>query len=130
LVRGTSTRQPNSGLFSNQASWAHWLTTSPITRTPAPTWPLAAFTAADTSPRVVRIDRWSTVVQLRVIATGVRGSRPAMVSTRQMSRACSAPSRTTTVACGSARLGQSTSVSWALTTRTSRACPPVSENPA
>ena len=79
LVRGTSTRQPNSGLVSNQDRASRRLTTSPTTVTAGGDIRAARASTAMCS-RVEVTVACSVVVPTRVIATGVWGSRPASTS--------------------------------------------------
>ena len=70
FVRGTSTRQPNSGLVSNQSRFGRAFTAAPTTMLPGPA-SLAAFAALATSPSVDTRVRCSTVEPARTIAIGV-----------------------------------------------------------
>jgi hypothetical protein len=75
LVRGTSTRQPNSGLVSNHDSVSRSATVSPTTVMVGGA-SLAAFTSAAMSCRVEVTVRCEVVVPSWVMATGVSGDRP------------------------------------------------------
>jgi hypothetical protein len=70
LVRGTSTRQPNSGLVSNHDRVSRRFTTSPTTVT-AGGLIFAALASAEIESSVEITVDWSVVVPTRVIATGV-----------------------------------------------------------
>ena len=127
LVRGTSTRQPNSGLVSNQDSAVRRSTTSPITVTAGGVM-RDERTSAPTRARVETRVSCSVVVPTRVIATGVSGSRPAATSALAMSPTMFTPERTTSVR-WSPYADQST-FSFAVTTATSRWSLVVSGMPA
>ena len=75
LVRGTRTRQPNSGLVSNHDSVSRRSTTSPITVTAGGAIRAVRASAAMCSSVEVTV-ACSVVVPTRVIATGVCGERP------------------------------------------------------
>ena len=84
LVRGTSTRQPNSGLVSNQDSAPCEMTPAPTTATAGP-WAVsgltpAAFRSAATVPSVATTVNWSVVVPFQVMASGVPSAQPAAMS--------------------------------------------------
>ena len=73
-MRGTRTRQPNSGLVSNHDSSLAQPTVEPTTASDGNRLGRAQ-SSASTSPRVLEWVRWSIVVPCSVTATGV--SRPA-----------------------------------------------------
>src|SRR5690606_29298616 len=93
LVRGTRTRQPNSGLVSNQDSSSRSTTWGPTTATVCPEQ--CSVTAAAAVPSGTTTVCWSVVVPPQVSATGVSASRPA-ASRAVTARAISAGSPTTT----------------------------------
>ena len=84
LVRGTSTRQPNSGLVSNQDSRFLAAAASPTTAMAPPlvvaTVTPAAFRSGPMRPRVVTTVCWSVVVPSQVMANGVASGQPAAIS--------------------------------------------------
>src|SRR3954452_11131050 len=84
LVRGTSTRQPNSGLVSNHDSVSRRSTTSPTTVTAGGDIRAARASAAIRSSVEATV-ACSVVVPTRVIATGVCALRPAATSALAMS---------------------------------------------
>ena len=82
-MRGTSTRQPNSGLVSNHDSVSRRSTTGPTTITAG-----GVIRAAGTSAAMFpRVETWSPArcVPVRVTETEVSGSRPAATSSAAMS---------------------------------------------
>ena len=83
-MRGTSTRQPNSGLVSNHDSVSRRSTTSPTTVIAGGAIRAARASAAIRS-RVEVTVVCSVVVPTRVIATGVSGERPAATSAAAIS---------------------------------------------
>lgn len=99
FVRGTSTRQPNSGLVSNQDSLSRQLTTFPTMIRAGASMPLvsdASFCSVETTVSC------SVVVPRLVIAAGVESGRPA--ATRPFATSATAPSapRMTRVVSGAA----------------------------
>src|SRR5580692_9834470 len=97
LVRGTSTRQPNSGLVSYQDILLFAAAASPTTATALPrvvaTVTPAAFRSGPIRPSVVATVCWSVVVPSQVIANGVASGQPAAISILPSScGAVSAPS--------------------------------------
>jgi len=84
LVRGTSTRQPNSGLVSNQDSAGCDATPSPTTATAGPLavsrLTPAALRFAATVPSVPTTVCWSVVVPFQVIANDAVSGQPAAIS--------------------------------------------------
>src|SRR5262245_5063360 len=101
FVRGTSTRQPNSGLVSYQDSASRCLTTSPITVTTGPD-SFAARTSAATRSSVEATVRCSVVVPPAVSSTGVTGLRPAAINALAISPIDPSALASTRVVCGSA----------------------------
>ena len=79
LVRGTRTCQPKSGLVSNHDSVVRRSTTSPTTVIAGGVMPAAAASAPMASSVETTVS-CSVVVPTRVMATGVRGERPAATS--------------------------------------------------
>ncbi len=76
MVRGTSTRQPNSGLVSNQDNWSRQPTTSPTTiREGGSRCLVSGATRASVEETVY----CSVVVPIEVTATGVESARPAAI---------------------------------------------------
>ena len=77
-VRGTSTRQPNSGRFSNQARRSRWAVPGPTTATRGSgrDSPASASTS-ETVPRVATTVRWAVVVPPEVTVTSRPSGRPA-----------------------------------------------------
>src|ERR1700761_145756 len=99
LVRGTSTRQPNSGLVSYQDILLFAAAASPTTATAPPrvvaTVTPAAFRSGPIRPSVVATVCWSVVVPSQVIANGVASGQPAAISILPRSAgAVSAPKTT------------------------------------
>ena len=99
LVRGTSTRQPNSGLVSNQDSAGCAAIPSPTTAIAGPGRVSglipAALRSAGTEPSVVSTVCCSVVVPFQVIASGADSFQPAATSILPRSaRPASAPSTT------------------------------------
>src|SRR5579875_2403044 len=84
LVLGTSTRQPNSGLLSNQDSARRAATPSPTTATAGPCavsrLTPAAFRLAGTWPSGLTTVCWSVVVPFQVIANWAVSGQPAAIS--------------------------------------------------
>jgi len=128
LVRGTSTRQPNSGFVSNHDSAARRSTTSPTTVTAG-----GAIRAARASvpirPSVETTVSCSVVVPTRVIATGVSALRPAATRAAATS-AIELTAESRTRVRSSAYCVQSTLASEQFTTATSRCFLSVSGTPA
>src|ERR1700742_2830228 len=83
-VRGTSTRQPNSGLVSYQDNLLLAAAASPTTATAAPrvvaTVMPAALRSGPMRPRVVATVCWSVGAPSQVIANGVGSGQPAAIS--------------------------------------------------
>ena len=128
MVRGTRTRQPNSGLVSNHDSVSRRSTTSPTTVTAGGVMP-AARASARMSASVDTTVVCSVVVPTRVIATGVPGSRPASTSASATSPMVPQAPRSTSVL-SSAYHAQSILASEQEMTATSRSCFVVSGIPA
>ena len=84
LVRGTRTRQPNSGLVSNHDSVSRRSTTGPTTVIAGGVI-RAALASAAMSASVETIVSWVVSVPVRVIETGVVASRPAATSAAAIS---------------------------------------------
>ncbi len=78
-MRGTSTRQPNSGLVSNHESFSRSATVSPTTVIVGGVR-RARFTSAATRSSVDTTVRCSVVVPRCVSSTGVSALRPAATS--------------------------------------------------
>ena len=102
LVRGTSTRQPNSGLVSNHDSVSRAATASPTTATAGP-----AVLASDTPaalrsgpirPRVEATVCCALVVPSQVMANGVASGQPAAISILASSAGPASAPSTTSVA--------------------------------
>ncbi len=127
-MRGTSTRQPNSGLVSNQDSVLRRSTTSPTTTTAGGAICAVRASAAIRS-RVETTVTCSVVVPTLVIATGVVAARPAATSAREMSPMPFTADSSTSVR-SSAYCVQSTFASPQVTTATSRLFFVVSGTPA
>jgi hypothetical protein len=108
LVRGTSTRQPNSGLVSNHDALSRSPAASPTTAMSGRSSPARA-SVAPTSDSGHDTDRWCTVVPRDVSTTGVRGDRPAASRPSADCRMSSSAPRTTTVVLAPACAVQSTS---------------------
>ena len=83
-MRGTRTRQPNSGLVSNQDSVSRRSTTGPTTVIAGGVI-LAARASAAMSASVETTVCWVVSVPVRVIDTGVSAARPAAISSAAMS---------------------------------------------
>ncbi len=113
-ARVTTTRRPNRGRDSNQG------------RSSAATFPITIVTGgsrgqACSSPRVVRMVRWSGRVPHRMAATGVSAGAPPAISRSAISARWATPMRTTMVSPTRARASQSMSSStwwrlWPVTT--------------
>src|SRR5882757_10028698 len=131
FVRGTRTRQPNSGRVSNQDSDSRSATTSPITVSPAGSSGSCG-SALPMSANVAATVRCSVVVPAQVVSTGVAGSRPASTNLAAApdTSAVLVVLVTTRVASLLANAAQSTFGSCASTTRTSRTVRLVSGTPA
>src|SRR3984893_15514592 len=101
LVRGTSTRQPNSGLVSYQDILLFAAAASPTTATAPPrvvaTVTPAAFRSGPIRPRVVATVCWSVVVPSQGIANGVASAQPAAMSILPRSAGAVSAPRTTSV---------------------------------
>src|SRR6516165_9963300 len=109
LVRGTSTRQPNSSLVSYQESRLPAAAASPTTATALPrvvaTVTPAALRSGPIRPSVVVTVCWSVVVPSQVIANGVASGQPAATSILPSSAgAASAPSTTSVAGLYATRL--------------------------
>ena len=118
LVRGTSTRQPKSGLVSNQDSFSRRSTTAPTTVT-AGCASRAALASAAMSASVETMVSCVVVVPAWVIATGVSADRPAATSASAISAMCGSAESSTSVS-WSAYDAQSTFGADAATTANSR----------
>ncbi len=127
-MRGTSTRQPNSGLVSNHDSVVRRSTTSPTTVTAGGAI-RAARASASISASVETTVSCAVVVPTRVIATGVVSGRPAAIRALAMSPMALTADSSTRVR-SSACADQSTLASAQLTTATSRFFLVVSGTPA
>ncbi len=128
-MRGTSTRQPNSGLVSNHDSVSRSATVSPTTVIVGGA-SLAAFTSAAMFASVDVTVRCEVVVPSWVIATGVSGARPEATSALAASPMPLVEESSTRVALPAPSPAQSTAPSATLTTRTSRFFADVSGMPA
>src|SRR5215472_10531403 len=130
FVLGTSTRQPNSGLVSNQESVRCILTPSPTTAIARPCavsrLSPAALRSAVMVPSVLTTVCWSVVVPFQVMANGVVSDQPPAISILAMSPIpVSAPSITSVPGAADILL---TSEAWMM--RTSVAASWVSGMPA
>ena len=105
LVRGTRTRQPNSGFVSYQLPCSRSATTSPTTAVVGE--PSMAVARGSSSPSVVVVVDWVVVVPWEVTATGVEAARPAASRPTAAAAMSSPVPRTTTVASWSAWRDQS-----------------------
>src|SRR3954452_9875028 len=128
LVRGTSTRQPNSGLVSNQDRAVRRSTTSPITVTAGGVIRAARASSA-IRPSVETTVSCSVVVPTRVMATGVSSLRPAATSAVATS-AMQLTAESSTSVRSSTYCVQSILASEQFTTATSRCRLSVSGTPA
>ncbi len=97
-MRGTSTRQPNSGLVSNQDSVSRRSTTGPTTVIAGGA--ISAWRAAEAmSARVETTVRWQVSVPVEVIETDVSAGRPAAISCAAISPMEPTADSSTKVAC-------------------------------
>ena len=125
LVRGTSTRQPNSGLVSNQDSLSRQPTISPTTISEGAS---RCLVSAATRASVEATVYCSVVVPMEVTATGVESERPAATRPLATSPMVFSAPMITRVAAPAWAL-QSTPPSCASTTVISRCLPSVSGMP-
>jgi len=109
LARGTSTRRPNSGSSSYQATCSRNSTTGPITITVGGS-SFAARTRAAISPSRAVTTRCRGVVPREITATGVAGSRPPAITRAAMSSSQAVPISTTSVS--ALRASPSQSMRW------------------
>src|SRR5580700_1730785 len=130
FVRGTSTRQPNSGLVSYQDRADCAETPSPTTATAGPLavsrLTPAAFRSAATVPSVPTTVCWSVVVPFHVIANGAVSGQPAAISILPRSTGPDSAPRITSVP----SLAETRLASLAWMTRTSPVASLVSGMPA
>ena len=119
LVRGTSTRQPNSGLVSNQDSSSRSATGAPTTASTGRCRAEAVTFAAASASVAVSV-RCSVEVPWLVTATGVAPSRPAASRSPSAAATTAGSPITTTVTSSPVERAQSTLVSCGVITCTAR----------